>query len=92
MALGALQAIEAAGRKVNEDIYLVGVDALHAALDAVQGGELTGTVLNDAKGQAAQAVVCMEELLGGKTYAAGEQSVYVDYVKVTSENVGDFIG
>ena len=28
MALGALQAIEAAGRKVNEDIYLVGVDAL----------------------------------------------------------------
>ena len=31
MALGALQAIEAAGRKVNEDIYLVGVDALTSA-------------------------------------------------------------
>lgn len=92
MAIGALQAIKAAGRTVGKDIYLVGVDALDAALDAVQGGELTGTVLNDAKGQAAQAVVCMEELLGGKTYAAGEQSVYVDYVKVTSENVGDFIG
>ena len=28
MALGALQAIEAAGRKVNEDIYLVGVEFL----------------------------------------------------------------
>ena len=28
MALGALQSIEAAGRTVGEDIYLVGVDAL----------------------------------------------------------------
>ena len=32
----------------------------------------------------------MEELLGGKTYAEGEQSVYVDYVKVTPENVSEF--
>ena len=35
MALGALQAIEAAGRKVNEDIYLVGVDALTEAVQNV---------------------------------------------------------
>ena len=41
-------------------------------------------------GQANQAVVCMEELLGGKTYASGEQSVYVDYVKVTPENAANF--
>ena len=47
-------------------------------------------VLNDANGQASKAVECMEELLGGKTYAAGEQSVYVDYVKVTPDNVKDF--
>ena len=32
MAIGALQAITAAGRKVNDNIYLVGVDALDAAL------------------------------------------------------------
>ena len=25
-----------------------------------------------------------------KTYAAGEQSIYVDYVKVTPDNVKDF--
>ena len=31
MAIGALQAIQAAGRTVNKDIYLVGVDALDAA-------------------------------------------------------------
>lgn len=91
MALGAMEAIKTAGRTVGKDIYLVGVDALDAALDAVQAGTMTGTVLNDHMGQAAKAVECMEELLGGKTYAEGEQSVYVDYVKVTSDNVGNFM-
>lgn len=91
MAIGALQAIQAAGRTVNEDIYLVGVDALDAALNEVVNGNLTGTVLNDAQSQATQAVACMEELLGGKTYAEGEQSVYVDYVKVTPDNASEFI-
>ena len=91
MAVGALQAIQSAGRKVNEDIYLVGVDALDAALNEVQAGNMTGTVLNDANGQASQAVKCMEALLGGSTYAAGEQSVYVDYVKVTPDNVSNFM-
>ena len=74
----------------NEDIYLVGVDALDAALNEVAAGNMTGTVLNDAQGQAEGAVAAMEELLGGKTYAAGEQSIYVDYVKVTPDNVADF--
>ncbi|MDY3282810.1 galactose ABC transporter substrate-binding protein [Dysosmobacter sp.] len=92
MAIGALQAIQAAGRKVNEDIYLVGVDALAAALNEVKAGNMTGTVLNDANAQASTAVECMEALLGGTTYAAGQQSVYVDYVKVTPDNVGDFMG
>ena len=90
MAIGALQAIQAAGRTVNEDIYLVGVDALDAALNEVASGNMTGTVLNDAQGQAEGAVAAMEELLGGKTYASGEQSIYVDYVKVTPDNVADF--
>ena len=52
---------------------------------------MTGTVLNDAEGQAAKAVECMEGLLAGDTYAEGEQSVYVDYVKVTADNVGQFV-
>ena len=90
MAMGALQAIEAAGRKVGENIYLVGVDALEEAVQAVADGRMTGTVLNDAKGQATQAVASMEELLGGKTFEADHQSVYVDYVKVTPDNVKDF--
>ena len=90
MALGALQSLQQAGRTVGKDVYLVGVDALSEAVQNVVDGNMTGTVLNDAEGQASQAVTCMEELLGGKTYAEGEQSVYVDYVKVTPENVSEF--
>ena len=91
MAIGALQSIQAAGRKVNEDIYLVGVDALDAALNEVMNGNMTGTVLNDAVGQATEAVNQMELLLGGATYSAGNQSVYVDYVKVTPDNASEFV-
>ena len=91
MAIGALQAIQAAGRTVNKDIYLVGVDALAAALNEVKAGNMTGTVLNDAVGQASGAVEQMELLLKGTTFEAGKQSVYVDYVKVTPDNVADFM-
>ena len=91
MAIGALQSIQAAGRKVNEDIYLVGVDALDAALNEVMNGNMTGTVLNDAVGQATEAVNQMEALLGGATFSSGNQSVYVDYVKVTPDNAKDFV-
>ena len=91
MAIGALQSIQAAGRKVNEDIYLVGVDALDAALNEVMNGNMTGTVLNDAVGQATEAVNQMELLLGGTTYSSGNQSVYVPYVKVTPDNAKDFV-
>ncbi len=91
MAIGALQSIQAAGRKVNEDIYLVGVDALDAALNEVMNGNMTGTVLNDAVGQATEAVNQMELLLGGATYTSGNQSVYVNYVKVTPDNAKDFV-
>ena len=56
------------------------------------GGKLGTTSIQSAYAyrQATQAVACMEELLGGKTYEAGSQSVYVDYVKVTPDNVKDF--
>lgn len=91
MALGALQAIQAAGRTVGEDIYLVGVDALPDALDKVKEGSMTGTVLNDALAQADLAIKTMEELLSGKTFAPGAQVLYVNYVKVTKDNVTDFI-
>lgn len=88
MALGALQAIEAAGRKVNEDIYLVGVDALVEVVEHVMNGKMTGTVFNDYFGQAHTAADKALDFVNGKEV----DNVYmVDYVKVTPENAGEIL-
>ncbi|MDR1505621.1 MAG: ABC transporter substrate-binding protein [Treponema sp.] len=44
MALGASLALQAAGRRVNEDILLVGVDGMIEALNAIKSGSLSATV------------------------------------------------
>jgi len=66
MAMGAIQAIRSAGRTVNSDIYLVGVDAIPEAVDAVRNGEMTGTVLNDHIGQSHAAVDAAVRFINGQ--------------------------
>ena len=79
MALGAAAAIEAADRKVGEDIYLVGVDALEECQEMIANGEMTGTVLNDHIGQSHTAVDVAIKCLNGE---AIDNYYWVDYVKV----------
>lgn len=80
MALGAAAAIEAAGRKVGEDIYLLGVDALEECQQMVAEGTMTGTVLNDHVGQSHTAVDVAIKALNGE---AIDNYYWVDYVKIT---------
>ena len=88
MALGALQAIEAAGRTVNKDIYLVGVDALVEVVENVMNDKMTGTVFNDYFGQAHKAADVALDFVNGKDV----DNVYmVDYVKVTPENASEIL-
>lgn len=88
MALGALQAIEAAGRTVNKDIYLVGVDALVEAVENVMNDKMTGTVFNDYLGQAHTAADRAMDFVNGKDV----KNVYmVDYVKVTKDNAAEIL-
>ena len=87
MALGAKASIEAAGRKVGEDIYLVGVDALAEAVQAVMDGAMSGTVLNDHIGQSHTAVDCAIAAANGQ---ALDLYNWVDYVKVTPENASQY--
>ena len=83
MALGALQAIEAAGRVVNENIYLTGVDALSEALENVINGKMTGTVFNDHVAQSPSAADAAVRFVDGET---NEYYIGCDYVKVTTDN------
>ena len=82
MALGAAAAITAADRKVGEDIYLLGVDALDECVEMVNNGEMTGTVLNDHIGQSHTAVDVAVKALKGE---AIDNYYWVDYVKVTKQ-------
>ena len=88
MALGALQAIEAAGRTVNEDIYLVGVDALTEAVQNVIDGKQTGTVFNDHFSQAQSAGDIAVQMLAGE---AVDTVNMVDYIKVTQDNAQEIL-
>ena len=88
MALGALQAIEAAGRKVNEDIYLVGVDALTEAVQNVIDGKQTGTVFNNHFAQAQAASDIAVKFLSGEKVDAVNM---VNYEKVTKDNAQEIL-
>ena len=80
MALGAYQAITAAGRKVGENIYLLGVDALDECVEMVKAGTMTGTVLNDHVGQSHTAVDVAIKYINGE---AVDTYNWVDYQKIT---------
>lgn len=88
MALGALQAIQAAGRTIGEDIYLVGVDALTDAVQNIVDGNFTGTVFNDYFGQAQGAANLAVKFLKGEEVAPVNM---VDYVKVTADNAQEIL-
>lgn len=88
MALGALQAIEAAGRTVGTDIYLVGVDALSEALEDVIAGTMTGTVFNDHFSQSHSAADAAIRFLNGE---GNEYYIGCDYVKATQANAQEIL-
>ncbi|MCR5294487.1 MAG: galactose ABC transporter substrate-binding protein [Lachnospiraceae bacterium] len=88
MALGALQSIQSAGRKVGEDIYLVGVDALTEVVQYVIDGSITGTVFNNHFAQADGAADAAINYLTG---AGNEHNIQCDYTKVTADNAQEIL-
>ncbi|PKM84341.1 MAG: sugar ABC transporter substrate-binding protein [Firmicutes bacterium HGW-Firmicutes-11] len=84
MAIGALQALEAAGR---DDVIVIGVDAIPDAVKLVAEGKLDATVLQDAVGQGAGGVDVASKVLAGE---APEAVTWIDFVLVSPDNVADF--
>lgn len=85
MALGALKAIEAAGKQ--KDIAVIGIDAIPDALKAVADGKMVGTVFQDAKGQGTLAVDLAVQLVQGKPV---KHDNYIPFQLVTTNNVASF--
>ncbi len=98
MALGAIEALKAAGYFTGDKfIPVVGVDATAPAIQALQDGTLLGTVLNDAKNQGA-ATVALASVLGKGETPSKENTgydlidgkyVWIAYKKITKDNVSE---
>ena len=86
MALGAMDALKGANRL--SGVQIAGVDALTEAVQAVKKGEMAMTVLQDALGQAGQAVELCKMLSEGKKIG---KSYMVPFKVVTKENADEFL-
>ncbi len=88
-ALGALQAIEDAGRG-DEGIVIVGIDANPQALDAISaGGSFEASVAQDFNGIGSTTADMVERVLAGESINQGV--VYVPTNLVTGANVADYL-
>ena len=90
MALGAINALKAAGKKLGAGGVLVGgVDATADALASLAAGEEATTVFQDAGGQGGGGVKAAIDLVNGKKVA---DYVDVPYQLVTLDNIAQFQG
>lgn len=86
-ALGALQAIEAAGRS-GEGIVITGIDANPQARDEIaKGGNFEATVAQDFAGIGTATAEAVADLLAGT--APSEPVIYVPTKLVTKENAAE---
>ncbi|NRA54058.1 MAG: sugar ABC transporter substrate-binding protein [Gammaproteobacteria bacterium] len=87
MAIGAIQAIKATGRSM-DDVIIAGVDATADALAAMKAGDLDVTVFQDAAGQGSGAVDAAIKLAMGK---AVDQKVWIPFELVTPGNYTSYL-
>ena len=87
MALGAIQAMKAAGIDM-ASVIVSGVDATQDALASMQAGELDITVFQNAAAQGGGALDAAVKLAAGE---AVEQKVYIPFELVTPANIDGYL-
>ncbi len=87
MALGAIQAMKAAGISM-DDVVVGGVDATSDALLSMQVGEMDVTVFQDLAGQGAGSIDTAIALINGEEV---DRTVFIPFKLVTPANLSDFI-
>lgn len=86
-ALGAVEALKAAGRL--EGVTTVGLDGSDAALSSILSGELSMSVLQNARAQAKAGAQVFAQIRDGADPASIED-IYVPFEIITKENVSEF--
>ena len=88
MAIGAINAIENAGKVPNKDIFVGGVDATQPALKMMEEGKLTLTVFQDAKGQAHTGVETLVKMVNKEEV---DSQVWIPFLPVNNDNYKEFL-
>ncbi|WP_027994132.1 sugar ABC transporter substrate-binding protein [Sinorhizobium meliloti] len=86
MAIGAIQALKAAGRSM-DSVVIGGIDATDDALAAMAAGELDVSVFQDAIGQGKGSIDAARKLAKGE---AVERKIYIPFELVTKANLAEF--
>ena len=87
MAIGAIQAMKAAGMDM-ADVQVGGVDASQDALLVMAGGDYDVTVFQDSVGQGTGSIDAAIKLAAGEKV---DKKVYIPFVLVTQDNMADFM-
>jgi inositol transport system substrate-binding protein len=87
MAIGAIQAMKAAGIDM-KTVQVGGVDATQDALAAMQAGDLDVTVFQNAAAQGGGALDAAVKLSKGE---AVDQKVYIPFELVTPDNIANYL-
>lgn len=87
MALGAIQALEAAG--VKDQVVVTGVDAIKDGCTAIKEGQLLGTVYQDAALEGQEAIQKAYDVLEG---TVTEKTLdYIEMTWITTDNVDELL-
>ena len=89
MALGGLDAYAKLNRTESSIPIFLGIDGIAEGLQAVDNGQLAGTVYNDKEDQA-KAIATLAAKLVMEPNSSKVQQIYSPYKKITQENVGDY--
>lgn len=96
MALGAIDAMKAEGMRAGSEDWpmVLGIDGTSVGLKAVDNGEMLGTVLNDAKGQAHGILELSYSLIKGTRLSSEFELLDGKYIRqpyeaVTEDNLGE---
>ena len=93
-AIGANQALKAAGLNGVSDVLVVGFNGDAPALELIEAGEIAATIRQDPYGQGKAAVEAAMQLLAGEAieYSDPEtRSIYFPVEVVTADNVGMYM-
>lgn len=89
MALGVVEAIDEFNAANNSGIshYVLGIDGMKEAIDAIKEGKMYGTVLNDAELQASAVSRLLKAELHKSTKEKNPKYIWIDYTRLNNNDI-----